>query len=112
MLIANGTTLPADAEALLDHLWTTLLGRTKRAIPRRQIRTIARQVSASAHRVMLRPEDLILAVKTSWSRHDGFRVHDERHRVQWALTEVISSCITEYYDMERGRHQGESVTGA
>ena len=60
----------------------------------------------------LRPEDLIVAVKASWSRHAATHEPTEEHRVQWALTDVLSSCIVEFYRMDGAAGQDQRVSGA
>ncbi len=112
MLNGNGSVLPAEAEELLDELWVKLHAGKRRTLSRRHIQAVAQQVSEFAHRAMLRPEDLIVAVKASWSRHDAAHAHAQEHRVQWALTEVLSSCIVEFYRLDSAADRDQHVSGA
>jgi hypothetical protein len=93
----NGSSaLSSDANELLDELWRYAHASHERDISRELLRTVARHVSLDAHRLGLRSEELIISLKQSW-RVDERRRAGERQRLQWVLSEMISTCIEEFY---------------
>ncbi len=94
--------LPAAATAELDALWQRVSARGAGNVSRDDLREVATAVSAEACRSALLAEQVIVAVKDSWSAHAEFRRPEERHETRWVLTEVVSLCIREFYRQQRG----------
>lgn len=90
--------LPVQAAAVLTVLWQKLLDPSVDGMSRRELREPSRRVAAHAKRSELSPEQLIIAIKNSWSGfHDGATQPYHHSKAQSLVTEMISLCIQEYY---------------
>ncbi len=110
--LSHGTKLPPHAESCLLRLWGDVLDGRGVAPTRDELRSVAREVSVAARQASMLPEQLLVAVKECWGAHEEFRDAEERHRVQWVLTDLISLCIREFYRDETERAPGEVATVA
>ena len=92
----NLVSLPQPARELLADLWREVRG-NDREITADRLHVVARRVILSAHQAGLQPEQLIIAVKASWSSQRGIQQASERQRLDWVLSEILTMCIEEFY---------------
>ena len=114
------TPLPLQAVVALADLKYQVMTSETAEFPRESIRVVAREVGSAARLAELLPEQLVVAVKETWSRTLEMGTHEERHVAQRVLTEVVSLCIREYYrnprdggaqpviDASSGHHGGKA----
>ncbi len=89
----------AATDAALDQLWLTVLRSRAGVVSEPYLRDVARRVSTDAHQVGMLPEQLIIAVRDSWSLHRRAAIRlDKRYAFDGVVTEMISMCIEEFYD--------------
>lgn len=97
--------LPTAASDALDALWTELLASRTATVSRTRLREAARRVSDGAHDAQLRPEQLIIAIKDSWSaRQLSVFEMKQRRLIESVVTDMISICIREFYERTSGDH--------
>jgi hypothetical protein len=61
------------------------------------IERAAREICSEAHRLDLRPEQLLIETKRAWSRLAGVRANHLGDRDGDVLREVVSACIEIYF---------------
>ena len=61
------------------------------------IERAAREICIEAHRLDLRPEELLIETKRAWSRLAGVRADHLGDRDGEVLREVVSACIEVYF---------------
>lgn len=67
------------------------------------IERAAREICAEAHRLRLRPEQLLIETKRAWSRLASVRAIHLGDRDGDVLREVVSACIEIYFDERDAR---------
>lgn len=92
--------LPPQATESLDTLWHAAL-REGGVVPREQVRRSARIVAHAARASGLTPEQLLIAVKTSWAQHTEFRPLEERRDFHAVLADAVTACIHAYFEPVR-----------
>jgi len=95
--VLRSAVLPPSAETGLAELWQLVVEQRSAGLSREELRAVAREVSVAARGAAVQPEQLIVAVKQSWTAHPGLGRSELRHDAQWLLTELISLCICEFY---------------
>ena len=90
--------LPPNADTALNALWQRVLSNEGSGVPRQQMKEVARTISACAHAADLRPEELVVAIKDSWSAHNG-ELHrwNKRSGAERVVTDVITLSIEEFF---------------
>jgi hypothetical protein len=90
--------LPPAADTALSTLWRDALSSEASTVVSGQLRDVARQVGRDARAADLRPEELIVAIKDSWSAQNG-ELHgwNKRSSVEHVVSDVISLSIEEFY---------------
>ena len=88
--------LPQRASDTLVMLWDDIRA-DDGAITLERLQTVARHVTWAARAAGVRSEELIIALKASWSSAHGVRRASERNRLEWIITELVSLSIEEFY---------------
>lgn len=92
--------LPPQAAESLHTLWHAALHQGS-AVPRDQVHNSARIVARAARACGLTPEQLLIAVKSSWARHTEFRRIEDRRDAQAVLADAVTACIQAYFEPVR-----------
>jgi hypothetical protein len=86
---------PALVEAL-EEVWTEMAAAAPGALPPQRLRGLLRAVSVAARNGNAQPEELIIWIKGSWSRHAQVRPSDQVE-ARKRLSDVVSVCISEFF---------------
>src|SRR4051812_37096941 len=89
--------LPAEAVDALNAFWRRLAFSGAQSVEREDIRHVARVVAGAARTSSLLPEHLVVMIKESWHGHPSLREQQERLATEWAMTEMVSLCICEFF---------------
>lgn len=103
--------LPDEADRLLTELWRQLATSTGE-VEREDVAHRVRHVVTVARDAGFFPEQLIVAVKRSWSAQHELRMANQSEPSPEMLADVISACIAEFYGAtvrapSRGGHSDE-----
>ena len=93
--------LPVNANSALSVFWQTALSNDGAGVSRQQVREVARTLSASAHAADLRAEELVVAIKDSWTSYNG-ELHgwNKRSAAERVVTDVITLSIEEFFSAQ------------
>jgi hypothetical protein len=89
--------LPANADAALSTLWRTVSSEPGR-VTRKKLHDVAKEVGQVARAADFRPEELVVAIKDSWTSQNG-ELHrwNKRSSVERVVDDVISFAIEEFF---------------